>query len=87
MRFVYTAPRYHTNQHFPIKALLEAGHEVSFLALAQGQSEEHTALSPTVLGYSAAYDALRRLVGRCIGKTSSAYRKAAGYRRVGCHRS
>ena len=39
MRFVYTAPRYHTNQHFPIKALLEAGHEVSFLALAQGQSE------------------------------------------------
>ena len=68
MRFVYTAPRYHTNQHFPIKALLEAGHEVSFLALARGQSEEYTALSPTVLGYSAAYDTLRRLLGRCIGK-------------------
>ena len=68
MRIVYTAPRYHTNQHFPIKALLEAGHEVSFLALARGQSEEYTALSPTVLGYSAAYDTLRRLVGRCIGK-------------------
>ncbi len=64
MRFIYTAPRYHTNQHFPIKALLEAGHEVSFLALARGQSEEYTALSPTVLGYSAAYDTLRRLVGR-----------------------
>lgn len=55
MRFVYIAPRYHTNQHFPVKALIQAGHEVSFLALTQGQSEEYSALHPTILGYSSVY--------------------------------
>ena len=33
MHFLFTAPRYHTNQHFAVKALIDAGHEVSFLAL------------------------------------------------------
>ena len=33
---MFTAPRYHTNQHFVVKALLDAGHEVSFLALVRG---------------------------------------------------
>ena len=50
MRFVFTAPRYHTNQHFAVKALLDAGHEVSFLALRRGQSEFYEAVQPTVLG-------------------------------------
>ena len=68
MRIVYTAPRYHTNQHFVMKALIEAGHEVSFLALTRGQSEEYSAFSPTVLGYSRAYDLMRRLLGKLIGK-------------------
>ena len=36
LRFVFTAPRYHTNQHYAVKALLDAGHEVSFLALRRG---------------------------------------------------
>ena len=60
MHFLYTAPRYHTNQHFAVKALLDAGHEVSFLALARGQSEEYQALDPTVLGFSPAQDRLLR---------------------------
>ena len=33
MHFVFTAPRFHTNQHFPAKALLDAGHQVTFLVL------------------------------------------------------
>ena len=68
MRIVYTAPRYHTNQHFVMKALIEAGHEVSFLALTRGRSEEYSALSPTILGYSRAYDLMRRLLGKLTGK-------------------
>jgi len=52
VRFVFTAPRYHTNQHFSIKALLNAGHEVSFLALRRGRSEVYDALDPVVLGES-----------------------------------
>ena len=50
MHFVFTAPRYHTNQHFAMKALLDAGHEVSFLALKRGHSEVYDALDPTILG-------------------------------------
>ena len=53
MRFVFTAPRYHTNQHFAIKALLDAGHEVSFLALRRGQSEVYEVLHPSILGEAA----------------------------------
>ncbi len=68
MRIVFTAPRYHTNQRSAMKALIEAGHEVSFLALTRGQSEEYSALSPTVLGYSRAYDLARRLLGKLAGK-------------------
>ena len=79
MHFLYTAPRYHTNQHFPVKALLDAGHEVSFLALTRGQSEEYEALTPTVLGYSPIYDIFlcfagkytcKNLVGRPPGGAS-----------------
>ena len=68
MHFLFIAPAYHTNQHFPVKALLEAGHKVSFLVMKRIQCEEHEALIPTVLGYSPTYDMLIRLVGKCIGK-------------------
>ena len=83
MRFVYTAPRYHTNQHFPIKALLDAGHDVSFLALTRGQSEEYEALEPTVLGYSSAYDKVCQLVGKCIGKDFVGVPRGGGTRTGG----
>ena len=67
MHLVYTAPIYHTNQHFPIKALLEAGHEVSFLVLRRYQNETHEAIVPTVLGYSPTFEMLRRLAAKCLG--------------------
>ena len=40
MHFLYTAPRYHTNQHFTSKALLDAGHHVTFLVLRRGTERE-----------------------------------------------
>ena len=49
MHFLFTAPRYHTNQHFAVKALIDAGHEVSFLALTRRRSEVYDVLSPTIL--------------------------------------
>ena len=58
MHFLFTAPRYHTNQHFATKALLEAGHEVSFLALERAPIEVYDALYPTVLGQSGAMRAM-----------------------------
>ena len=67
MHFLYTAPRYHTNQHFTSKALLDAGHHVTFLVLRRGQSESYDALEPIVLGCSPAFDALRRLASKLPG--------------------
>ena len=54
MHFLFTAPRFHTNQHFAVKALLDAGHHVTFLALAKGQSEVYDALHPTIFAKSSA---------------------------------
>ncbi len=50
MHFLFTAPRFHTNQRFAVKALLDAGHRVSFLALRRQHSETYDALDPIVLG-------------------------------------
>lgn len=59
MHFLFTAPRYHTNQHFAVKALQDAGHEVTFLALTNTLSEVYDALSPHVLGRSSAMQVAR----------------------------
>ena len=64
MHFVFTAPRFHTNQHFPAKALLDAGHKVTFLVLRRAQSETYEALSPTILGCWPAFDVFRRVAAK-----------------------
>ena len=67
MHFVFTAPRFHTNQHFAARALLAVGHEVTFLVLRQGQSETYEALTPTVVGCSRTFDILRRAAAQLPG--------------------
>ena len=67
MHFVFTAPRYHTNQHFAAKALVDAGHRVTFVVLRRGQSETYAALTPIVLGCSPVFDVWRRLAARLPG--------------------
>ena len=67
MHFVFTAPRFHTNQHYPAKALLAAGYDVTFLVLRRGQSETYEALQPVVLGCSPVFDVLRRAAARIPG--------------------
>ena len=52
MHFLFTAPRYHTNQRFAVKALLDAGHRVTFVALRKQHSEVYDELEPLVLGES-----------------------------------
>ena len=59
MHFVFTAPRFHTNQHFPAKALLDAGHRVTFPVLRRGQSATDEVLARSVLGCSRSFDVLR----------------------------
>ena len=58
MHFLFTAPRFHTNQHFAVKALMDAGHQVTFLALAKGQSEIYDVLHPEILNESSVMRAI-----------------------------
>lgn len=55
MRFLYVAPRYHTNQIPIMKGLTENGHEVKFLSHYAGKIEDYTYVVPVIIGYSAIY--------------------------------
>ena len=52
MRFLYIAPRYHTNQAPIMKCLIENGHEVCFISHYRGKIEDYSVIQPVVLGYS-----------------------------------
>lgn len=55
MRFLYVAPRYHTNQMDIMKGLKEHGHEVCFISHYAAIIEDYSYVQPIVLGYSRLY--------------------------------
>lgn len=55
MRFLYVAPRYHTNQMDIMKGLVEHGHEVRFISHYAAIIEDYSYVTPIVLGYSPLY--------------------------------
>ena len=55
MRFLYVAPRYHTNQMDIMKGLTENGHEVRFISHYAAIIEDYSCVTPIVLGYSRLY--------------------------------
>lgn len=55
MRFLYVAPRYHTNQADIMKGLIEHGHEVCFISHYAAIIEDYSYVTPIVLGYSRLY--------------------------------
>lgn len=55
MRFLYVAPRYHTNQMDIMKGLTEHGHEVLFISHYAAIIEDYSYVTPVVLGYSHLY--------------------------------
>ena len=55
MKFLYVAPRYHTNQMDIMKGLVQDGHEVRFISHYAALIEDYSCVTPIVLGYSALY--------------------------------
>lgn len=55
MKFLYVAPRYHTNQMDIMKGLTESGHEVRFISHYAAIIEDYSCVTPIVLGYSWLY--------------------------------
>ena len=58
MKFLYVAPRYHTNQMDIMKGLIEHGHEVCFISHYAAIIEDYSYVTPIVLGYSRLYQIL-----------------------------
>lgn len=56
MRFLYVAPRYHTNQMCMMKGLIERGDEVRFISHYRAIFEDYSYVEPIVLGYSPLYN-------------------------------
>ena len=56
MRFLYVAPRYHTNQTDIMKGLVEHGHEVCFISHYSAIIEDYSYVTPIILGYSRLYN-------------------------------
>lgn len=66
MKFLYVAPRYHTNQMDIMKGLMEHGHEVCFISHYTAIIEDYSHVEPIVLGYSPLYRLLDFLYVRVI---------------------
>lgn len=66
MKFLYVAPRYHTNQMDIMKGLIEHGHEVCFISHYTAIIEDYSYVEPIVLGYSPLYRLLDFLYVRVI---------------------
>ena len=60
MKFLFIAPRFHTNQYFAVKALLERGHQVDFHVVYIGQSEDHELVKPELIKPARAYKKLSK---------------------------
>lgn len=66
MKFLYVAPRYHTNQTDIMKGLIEHGHEVCFISHYAALIEDYSYVTPIVLGYSPLYRLIDALYVKVI---------------------
>lgn len=73
-RYLYIAPRYHTNQVPIIRGLIKEGHEVKFIAQYEGSVEDHSDLTPVVLGYSKCFEFIYSVLTKTgLGKGNKAF--------------
>lgn len=71
MRFLYIAPRYHTNQIPIMKGLKENGHEVCFISHYTGKIEDYTYVQPVVAGYSKLFLVFEKLYVKVLKRNDS----------------
>lgn len=70
MRFLYVAPRYHTNQIPIMKGLTENGHEVKFFSHYAGKIEDYSYVVPDVIGYSGLYKVIDDIYVKLLHKNN-----------------
>lgn len=71
MRFLYVAPRYHTNQIPVMEGLKKQGHQVSFLSHYAGKIEDYSCLTPEIMGYSPLFSLINSLYVKIFYKKNA----------------
>ncbi len=71
MRFLYIAPRYHTNQIPIMKELKEHGHEVCFISHYAGKIEDYSYVTPIIAGYSKLFLIFERFYTKVLKRNDS----------------
>lgn len=71
MRFLYVAPRYHTNQAPVMKHLVKNGHEVCFMSHYRGRIEDYSVVQPVILGYAKLFRSWEKLYVGILNRNSS----------------
>lgn len=71
MRFLYIAPRYHTNQAPIMKYLVENGHEVCFISHYRGKIEDYSSINPIILGYSKLFSLWENFYVKVLNRNNS----------------
>lgn len=80
MRFLYVAPRYHTNQIPIMRGLKREGHEIIFLSQYAGKLEDYSEVTPVVIGYSSVYMFFDKIYMRLMSRKNI----LAGDKKIKC---
>ena len=64
MRYLYVAPRFHTNQVPIVSELIRTGNEVKFISQFAGQTEDYSDVAPVIVGYSGFFNLILFVAGR-----------------------
>ncbi|MDE7286708.1 MAG: glycosyltransferase family 4 protein [Lachnospiraceae bacterium] len=71
MRFLYVAPRYHTNQIPIMEGLKRQGHFVAFFSHYAGKIEDYSCITPEIIGYSPVFLVVNTLYVKVFHKKNA----------------
>lgn len=63
-KVLYIAPRFHTNQVYPLKSLVRNGVDVRFLSQYSHKAENYEDITPNIIGYSPLFTILSPLLSK-----------------------
>ncbi|MEH6992829.1 glycosyltransferase family 4 protein [Neobacillus drentensis] len=66
MKILFIMPRYHTNQYYVMKTLIDNGYDVEVIVRYVGQSEDYSIVNPKNLGYSKLFERLFGLIKKYL---------------------
>lgn len=74
MRILFVQKRYHTNQQFIMKTLINRGHSIKYIAQTQSIEEDYSIISPDIIDLSKAFKLVSLIVKRgSLGGFSAKY--------------